>query len=86
LTWLYLDGTIVSQGRVNVYCYDGDVLVAETISDRNGSYLLQGILPGTYTVIGELVADPVLYTDVALDVDVVHGETTPLVDIVLAPM
>jgi hypothetical protein len=82
-TWLYLNGDVVPQGRVNVYCYDGSVLVAETISDQDGNYLLENVPPGTYTVIGESVINDVLYTDIALDVGVNSGETTPYVTLFL---
>ncbi len=78
-TWLWLDGDIAPQGRVNVYSYNGDVLVAETISDQDGNYLLQDLPPGTYTVIAESVIDEVLYTDIAVDILVNGGETTPYV-------
>jgi hypothetical protein len=82
-TWLYLNGDIVPQGRVNVYCYSGSVLVAETISDQDGNYLLQDVPPGTYTVIGESVINDVLYTDIAVNVVVNSGATTPYVTLFL---
>jgi hypothetical protein len=78
-TWLHLNGDVAPQGRVNVYWYDGDVLVAETVSDRDGNYLQPDLPPGTYTVIGESVIDGVLYTDIAWNIIVKSGETTPYV-------
>jgi len=78
-TWLHLSGDTTPQGRVTVYCYNGDMLVAETISDRDGNYLLQDLPSGTYTVIGESVIDGVLYSDIAWGIAVKSGETTPYV-------
>ena len=78
-TWLHLNGDVAPQGRVNVYWYSGDVLVAETISDRAGTYRLQDLPPGTYTVVAESVIDGVLYTDIAWDIIVKSGEMTPYV-------
>jgi hypothetical protein len=82
-TWLHWNGDLAPQGRVNVYWYRGDALVAETTSDRDGNYLLQDLPPGTYTVVGELVVDGVLYSDVAGDIVVNGGETTPYVTLYL---
>jgi hypothetical protein len=82
-TWLHLNGDVAPQERVNVYWYSGDALLAETLSDRDGNYLLRDLAPGTYTVVGELVIDGVLYTDVAAGVNVNSGETAPHVTLYL---
>jgi hypothetical protein len=82
-TWLFINGDVVPQGRINVYCYDGDVLVAETLSDQTGDYLLEGIPAGACTVSGQTVISGVLYQDYVLNVPVVAGQTTPNVTLVL---
>jgi len=82
-TWLYINGDLVLQGRVNVYCYDGDVLIGETLSEQDGSYLLEGVPPGTYTVVGEATINDVLYSDLVTDITVNSGETTPYVTLIL---
>ncbi len=82
-TWLYINGEVVPQSRVNVYVYNGIDLIAETLSDADGNYLLGSIPEGTYTVIGETVIDSALYTDIVLDIPVVSGQTTEWVTLVL---
>jgi hypothetical protein len=82
-TWLYINGDVVLQGRVNVYCYDGAQLIAETLSDQEGSFLLTDVPPGTYAIIGEAVINDVLYTDIAMDVVVESGQTTNYVTLIL---
>jgi hypothetical protein len=82
-TWLYINGDIVPQGRVSVYLYDGVELIAETLSDETGNYLLDSIPPGSYTVIGETVIDSTPYNDIIPDVQVYSGETTEYVTLVL---
>jgi Flp pilus assembly protein TadG len=82
-TWLFINGDVVPQGRVNVYVYDGAVLVAQTLSDQNGNYVLGGIPAGSYTVIGETFIDSVLYSDLVLDVQVQSGQTTQFVTLIL---
>jgi hypothetical protein len=82
-TWLFINGDVVPQGRINIYCYDGDVLIAETLSDQDGNYLLEGVPPGTYTVIGQTFISGVSYSDIVLNVEVNSGQTTPYVTLVL---
>ncbi len=82
-TWLFINGDVVPQGRINVYCYDGDVLVAETLSDQTGNYLLEGIPAGACTVSGQTVISGALYQDYVLNVQVNAGQTTPNVTLVL---
>jgi hypothetical protein len=82
-TWLYISGDVVPQGRINVYCYDGDTLIAQILSDQDGNYELLDIPPGTYTIIGETFISGVFYSDVILNVTVTSGETTPYVTLVL---
>jgi hypothetical protein len=82
-TWLFINGDAVPQGRINVYCYDGAVLVAETLSDQTGNYLLEGIPAGTCTVSGQTVISGALYQDYVLNVQVNAGQTTPNVTLVL---
>jgi hypothetical protein len=82
-TWLYTSDGVASYGRVNVSVYDGDVLIAGTLSDRDGNYLLAGIPAGSFTVIGEAFIDGVLYSDTTLNVQVNSGQTTPHVTLVL---
>jgi hypothetical protein len=83
VTWLQLDDGVAPQGMVNVYLYNGDALVAETTSDANGNYWLQDLAPGTYTVIGEVAIDGVLYTGTAMGIVVGGGETAPYVTLYL---
>jgi Flp pilus assembly protein TadG len=82
-TWLYINGDVVPQGRVTVSCYDGDQLVAETLSDQDGNYLLDGLPPGNYSVIGQTFISGVLYSDIVLNVVVQSGQTTDYVTLVL---
>ena len=79
----YINGDIVPQGRVNVYCYDGAELIAETLSDQDGNYLLEGVAPGTYTIVGQTLISGVPYGDVVLNVNVQSGQTTEYVTLVL---
>jgi hypothetical protein len=82
-TWLYEGSEIAPQARVNVYWYHDDTLIAETVSDEQGNYLVPDLPSGTYTVVGEFTVDGVLYSDVAWDVVVTGGETTPYVTLYL---
>jgi hypothetical protein len=82
-TWLFINGDVVPQGRVNVYCYNGDELVAETLSDQDGDYSLANVPAGTYTIIGQTFISGVSYSDIVLDVQVNSGQTTPYVTLVL---
>ncbi len=82
-TWLYINGDVVPQGRVNVYCYDGGLLVAEALSDQDGNYIMLNVPAGSYTIIGETFIDHVLYSDIVMDVEVLGGQTTQYVTLVL---
>jgi len=82
-TWLYINGDVVPQGRVNIYLYDGAELIAETLSNEFSNYLLPNVPAGSYTVIGQTYIDDTLYSDVLLNVQVNSGETTPYVTLVL---
>jgi hypothetical protein len=82
-TWLYINGDVVPQGRVNVYLYEGEVLIAEVLSDQSGDYVMEGLPAGTYTVIGETYIDGVLYSDIVLNVLVESGQTTQYMTLVL---
>ena len=82
-TWLYINGDVVPQGRVNVYCYDGGLLVAEALSDQDGNYIMLNVPAGSYTIIGETFIDHMLYSDIVMDVEVLGGQTTQYVTLVL---
>lgn len=82
-TWLHIYGDIVPQGRVDIYLYDGADLMAETISDQDGNYVLADVPVGTYTVIGETIIDGQVYSDIVLNVQVNSGQTTEYVTLVL---
>jgi hypothetical protein len=82
-TWLYINGDVVSQGRVNVYCYQGDTRIAEALSTQEGGYVLENVPPGTYAIVGEAVINSILYTDVVMDVVVTSGQETPYVTLIL---
>ncbi len=77
-TRLFIPGVgIVFQERVDVYCYDGSDLIAQTTSGAYGHYVLEHILPGgPYTVIGRTYIDEVLYMDTATGLTVDVGATT----------
>jgi len=76
---------IVSQGRVDVYCYNGSDFIAQTTSDDNSYYILEHIPPGgSYTVIGRIYIDDVLYTDTVTGITVTAG-ITERVNLVLLP-
>ena len=49
----------------------------------NGRFKTATIPPGTYTVIGQTVISGVFYSDIVLNVEVVAGQTTPFVTLVL---
>jgi Flp pilus assembly protein TadG len=82
-TWLFISGDIVPQGRVNVYCYAGAELIAETLSDQDGNYVLPDITPGTYSVIGQTYINDVYFSDVVLNVQVSSGSTTRYITMIL---
>ena len=82
-TWLYVNGDVVPQGRVNIYLYDGSGLIAETLSDQDGDYWLTDVPAGNYTMIGETYIDGVLYSDIVLNVVAESGQTTEYVTLVL---
>ncbi|MDY6875405.1 MAG: TadE/TadG family type IV pilus assembly protein [Chloroflexota bacterium] len=75
-TWVSLTGIPVPHGRANVWCRDedGDV-VASTVSDDEGRYILPGLDPGTYTVISETWIDGARYSGTVAST-VVEGEIT----------
>jgi len=82
-TWLFINDDLVPQGRVNVYCYDGGSLIAQTLSDQDGYYLLEGIPAGSYMIIGETYIDGTLYADDVSNIPVQSGQTTENVTLVL---
>lgn len=82
-TWLYVNGDVVPQGRVNIYLYNGGELIAETLSDQDSNFALENVPAGTYTVMGQTYIDDALYSDVVMNVQVNAGETTSYVTLVL---
>jgi hypothetical protein len=78
-TWLNWNGSIAPQGRVHVYCYDDSPtpqLVAETDSDLEGNYLLEGLPAGTYTLAAETTIGGTYYGGGIVGVEVQSGMTT----------
>jgi Flp pilus assembly protein TadG len=75
-TWVSLTGAPVPHGRANVYVYDGETLIASTVSDANASYALYDIPVGTYTVVGETWINGVRYSNIYPGVQVVEGQST----------
>ena len=71
-TYLSMGGDVVPQGRVNVYCYDqaDGALIAETLSDEYGDYLLLNLPEGLYTVVGETFINDEHYMDDIQDIAV----------------
>ena len=51
-TWVSLTGIPVPHGRATVYVYQGDNLIASTVSDDSAQYEFLDLPVGTYTVIG----------------------------------
>jgi uncharacterized repeat protein (TIGR01451 family) len=74
-TWVSLTGVPVPHGRANVSLYDGDTLIAATVSDNSAYYEFVAVPVGTYTVIGETWINGVRYSN-TYEVDVLEGETT----------
>jgi hypothetical protein len=76
-TWVSLTGVPVPHGRANVWCVDeqGDV-IASTVSDDEGRYVLTDLSPGVYTVIAESWIDGVRYVGTLAEVEVVEDENT----------
>lgn len=77
-TWISLTGIPVPHARATVECRDTDGnLVLSTTSDDNAQYVLSGLSPGTYTVMGEAWVDGKRYSNV-YEVAVSEGETVTL--------
>ena len=74
-TWVSLTGVPVPHGRANLSLYDGDTLVASTVSDDGAYYEFVDVPVGTYTVIGETWINGIRYSN-TYGVDVLEGETT----------
>jgi hypothetical protein len=70
-----LTGVPVPHGRATVSLYDGDTLVATTVSDDGAYYEFAAVPVGTYTVIGETWINGIRYSN-TYEVDVLEGETT----------
>lgn len=85
-TWIWVGGNwTVPQGRVEVRCWKDGTLVATTYSE-NGSYVLTDIPEGTnYRVTGEIQIDSTWYRDERVGVEVVSGQETEYVDLLLVP-
>jgi len=85
-TRLFIPGVgIVFQERVDVYCYDGSSLIAQTTSGAYGHYVLENVPPGgPYTVIGRTHIDEILYMDTATGISVSAG-ITERVNLLLLP-
>jgi hypothetical protein len=67
-----------------VYCYDsGGTLIAETISDEYGDYVLENVPPGIYDVKGETLINDQPYSAWEYGVQVFSGAETPFVTLVL---
>jgi len=81
-TWLFWAGDIAPQGRVRIFCVDVStgLLVAETISDLDGNYLIEGLATGTYDVTGELTIGDVLFAAALPGISVTSPATTSLDD------
>jgi len=82
-TWLNFSDSFSSQGRVSVYVYDGVELIAETLSDQAGQYLIESIPVGIYTVVGEMYIGDALYSDAVLNVEVFDGGAALFITLVL---
>jgi Flp pilus assembly protein TadG len=77
-TWLYFNGELEPQGRVNISVWTSDgQLVAQGQSDRSGQYLLEHIPSGTYNMFGELYIDGEVYIDILTNVEVKNNQLTP---------
>jgi uncharacterized repeat protein (TIGR01451 family) len=74
-TWVSLTGIPVPHGRTNVHLYEGDTLVASTVSNDSAYYEFVDVPVGTYTVIGETWINGIRYSN-TYQVDVLEGETT----------
>ncbi len=83
-TWISLNGDIVAQGRVDVYCYDSNYnLVAQTISDQNGLFHLDNIPPGVYTMIGQTTINDRAFTGLVTNITINSGQTTQYITLTL---
>jgi uncharacterized repeat protein (TIGR01451 family) len=74
-TWVSLTGVPVPHGRATVSLYDGDTLIASTVSDDGACYEFAAVPVGTYTVIGETWINGIRYSN-TYTVDVLEDETT----------
>ena len=84
VTMIWDGSYLVPIGRATVTLMQGSTIVADTISDaENGTYRFDGVAPGTYSVLGEIVIDGLLYYDVVPEVTVVAGVETADVDLIL---
>ncbi|MBC7249697.1 MAG: pilus assembly protein [Anaerolineae bacterium] len=84
VTMLWDSIDLVPIGRATVILMQGGSTVAETISDDDdGTYRFDGVAPGTYNVWGEIVVDGLLYYDMVSGVEVVAGQETTEVVLIL---
>jgi len=77
-TWIFIGGSLVRQGFVDVFLYEGVALLASTTSDAQGYYLFTVVeaCTGCYTVIGQTTVDSTFYSDTATNVTVNGGQNT----------
>jgi hypothetical protein len=75
----------VPQGRVELKCWKDGTLMKTTYSE-DGFYTLADIPADTgYRVTGEIQIDGTWYRDERVDVEVVGGQETEYVDLLLVP-
>jgi hypothetical protein len=78
-----MTGIPVPHGRTYVRCFDAEGhLVVSTTSDDAAKYEISGLLPGTYTLIGETWIDGVRYSR-TLDNVLVHEHSVKVRLIIL---
>jgi hypothetical protein len=93
-TWYAMDDVLVPLDRVRVYVYDvsnlvvGARLVAETLSDSDGTYFIDYVAandtaPVGYMVVAEAYLGDRFISDVALDVRVTARNETRFVSLIL---
>lgn len=77
-TWIFIGGSLVRQGFVDVYLYESGSLVASTTSNAQGYYQFTNVAAcsGCYTVIGQTTVDGTLYSDTVSNVSVPSGGNT----------
>jgi hypothetical protein len=85
-TWIFIEGRVVLQERVEVTVLDpGGNPVAEVDSDDESYYLADGLSPGSgYTVIGQISIGGTLYMDTVRGVQVIPISATR-VNLVVLP-